>query len=591
MASEAAPIDRAALHIAGGTVTATNIAGTINNYGASAAELEAMLDRRFAAMVATLAAKEAARDDGMGVERQTIVAAAQRLNPAELADPQAIREVERAVDTARATIAHDGANLDGFVEGVFARVADATARGDFDSGAEAIDAGLANLEAEYRQSRIAMLEQAIRVDELRRDAPAVAQRIALLVGVDAPGTVPEWLPIYREHYQRYFNEGLDNQNFPLAVAAELARRMLRTARDAAERREAARLLGDAQCVLGARETTPDRLGEAIDCYQHALRETEAAATPGAWASLQFSLASALQSLGEREPGTALLDAARDAYRAVADMHAAAGNWPAWASATAGLGSVDAIAGERATGSALLESAVATIESAIEWLPRDAATREWAETQMSLGWAIYRLAERDPEPEGRFNQVHAAYQAALDATPRDRFELYWAYIQNSRGALYNERGLRTGDTSWYHEAIVAYQNALQVFTRDQTPLNWAATHSNLGYTLLKLGLTETGTARIEAAVAAYRAALEITDRATLPLDWAISSGDEGVALLWLADRRDDLALALDARARIVAALRVVRDGGHLKNASYYEDRLPEAAAVIARLGGPHDLEEP
>jgi hypothetical protein len=111
-----------------------------------------------------------------------------------------------------------------------------------------------------------------------------------------------------------------------------------------------------------------------------------------------------------------------------------------------------------------------------------------------------------------------------------------------------------------------------------------TQHNLGNALSTLGGRESGTARLEQAVTAYRAALEVRTRERVPLNWATSSGNQGVALMNLADRSGDAAMAETALCQIETAWTVTRDGGHETNAAYYNARIPEARAVLARLSG-------
>jgi hypothetical protein len=96
--------------------------------------------------------------------------------------------------------------------------------------------------------------------------------------------------------------------------------------------------------------------------------------------------------------------------------------------------------------------------------------------------------------------------------------------------------------------------------------------------------ETGTAKLEEAIAAYREALKEQTRARVPLLWATSFGNEGVALLLLAERRGDAAIAETALGQINAASQTMRDGGHAPKAAYYEQQLPGARALVARLRG-------
>ena len=82
------------------------------------------------------------------------------------------------------------------------------------------------------------------------------------------------------------------------------------------------------------------------------------------------------------------------------------------------------------------------------------------------------------------------------------------------------------------------------------------------------------AKLEEAVIAYREALKEQTRERVPLDWARSFGNEGVALMLVAERRGDAAMAETALSQINAASQTMRDGGHARDAAYYEQPTPQ-----------------
>ena len=196
-----------------------------------------------------------------GLQRRVIIGLARSLKR-EVSDfDQAVAELERAVEVALEVIARGerGTNTDELVDKVLSQIAEKTRREDFDGGARAVDDALAELdrrEAEERdagrRARVALLEAGVRQDTLRRDAVAVAGRIAALVAVPQPTDRPAWLPEFRKHWDAYYEDGdAKGINFSLSVAIELARLMLATAGDDAERGIAANLLGNALSTLGA----------------------------------------------------------------------------------------------------------------------------------------------------------------------------------------------------------------------------------------------------------------------------------------------------------------------------------------------------
>jgi len=159
----------------------------------------------------------------------------------------------------------------------------------------------------------------------------------------------------------------------------------------------------------------------------------------------------------------------------------------------------------------------------------------------------------------------------------------SYLKKEASALY-QQGYERGDNGALRSAIERRKQLVELIPRERVPLDWATTQNNLGSALRVLGERESGTAKLEEAVAAYREALKERTRERVPLDWAMSFGNEGVALMFLAERRRDAAIAETALSQINAAFETMRDGGHAPNAAYYEQQLPRARAIVARLRG-------
>jgi tetratricopeptide (TPR) repeat protein len=101
-------------------------------------------------------------------------------------------------------------------------------------------------------------------------------------------------------------------------------------------------------------------------------------------------------------------------------------------------------------------------------------------------------------------------------------------------------------------------------------------------LFKLGERECGTGKLEEAIAAYREALKEHTPERSPLDWAGTLGNEGLALMLLAERRQDAAMAGTALSQINKAAETMRNGGNAPSAGFYEQQLPRARAIVARL---------
>jgi tetratricopeptide (TPR) repeat protein len=157
-----------------------------------------------------------------------------------------------------------------------------------------------------------------------------------------------------------------------------------------------------------------------------------------------------------------------------------------------------------------------------------------------------------------------------------------YLAREATALYLQ-GYEFGDNDALRSAIERRIGLIGLNPRERVPLQWATTQNNLGVALGSLGERESGTAKLEEAVVAYREALKEQTRERAPLDWARSLGNQGVALMLFAERRRDAAMAKNALSQINMAFETMRDGGDAPSAAYYEQQLPRARAIVARLG--------
>jgi tetratricopeptide (TPR) repeat protein len=73
-------------------------------------------------------------------------------------------------------------------------------------------------------------------------------------------------------------------------------------------------LGIALRSLGEREADTERLEQAVDAYQQALKELTRERVPLDWATTQLGLGNALASLGERKKERAYFNQAKTAFQ-------------------------------------------------------------------------------------------------------------------------------------------------------------------------------------------------------------------------------------------------------------------------------------
>jgi class 3 adenylate cyclase len=159
---------------------------------------------------------------------------------------------------------------------------------------------------ERQRSRVRLLEEAIRFDELALDGGAAAQKLRLMADIDGacgPEGRSRWLhDKAAEFFERGDRKG-ENGALVVAIAAYRAvleeRTRKRVPLDWAATQDR---LGLALLVLGRRESGTERLEEAIARFRAALEERTRRRVPLDWACTQNKVGLALISLGERESG-------------------------------------------------------------------------------------------------------------------------------------------------------------------------------------------------------------------------------------------------------------------------------------------------
>jgi tetratricopeptide (TPR) repeat protein/pimeloyl-ACP methyl ester carboxylesterase len=429
------------------------------------AKLNAKIDRLVAAHAEsgkTLNAEQA------GVNREVIIQLAQRINAGLEDFDQAMVELERAVAVAVEVVEEGrrGSNAGNFIDVVLKRIAERSAKGQFDEAAIEADAGFAQWEldeAERRDEAIAgglkLLDAGLKQDILRRDPVSAAKRIERMVALEHPNERAARFAAMRRRQDEWYESGRDKGlNFDLRISIEAARLSLACANGPEETGAALIDLGLALTILGERETGATRLEEAVEAYHGALREYDRERVPLEWAMTQNNLGNALALLGEHQSEAAHLEQAVDAFRA-----------------------------------------------ALQEYTRERAPLDWAMTQNNLGNALFLLGGRESGTT-HLEQAVDAFKAALREHTRARVPRAWGTTQNNLGNALAALGQRTRDTERLEQAVEAFGAALQELTRERVPLNWATTQNNLGSTLLMLGELDDSTVRFEQAVEACHAAL-------------------------------------------------------------------------------------
>lgn len=201
---------------------------------------------------------------------------------------------------------------------------------------------------------------------------------------------------------------------------------------------------------------------------------------------------------------------------------------------------------------MLEDAVKHTRARLKRSDRAALPLLWAAEQNSLGYALWKLGERDISTV-RLKEALVAFRAALEERTRTRIPRDWAETQNNLGNVLTALGRRENGTARLEEAVAAYRAALEEQVRGRFPDVWAETQNNLGNALIVLGQRENSVSSLDEAVAAFRAALEERPRADAPRDWAESQNGLGNALTALGQREGSTARLGEAIAAFHAAL--------------------------------------
>ncbi|MCA3280640.1 MAG: DUF1217 domain-containing protein [Roseomonas sp.] len=204
-----------------------------------------------------------------GLQDKATSALIGRLRPGEeLVPDRARREVEQvatltAVAIRRAEVPAD--DLPAIAKDALKQMAGLMQGGSFDAALAVVDDTLFALNsaggltpAQLRQSRIALLETGISIEQMRRDASGVAKRVEQLIAIDWP-TGAAWAPAYKTRLDAFHKEGVNkNVNFSLEVAVAMARRMQDTALDANEIDLAKTYANTSQTVLNTRDGRPTK---------------------------------------------------------------------------------------------------------------------------------------------------------------------------------------------------------------------------------------------------------------------------------------------------------------------------------------------
>ncbi len=185
-----------------------------------------------------------------------------------------------------------------------------------------------------------------------------------------------------------------------------------------------------------------------------LGQTTRTAEPLQWGAAQAALAAALAARGERLGDAALLGEAADAYGQALLERTRARAPGEWSALMVQLGRVLRLRGDRLGGveaRSAQAAAVASLQEALEEMPRDRAPLVWAATQAELGLAFMGLAEAGPGT-APLDAAIVAHRLALEVRTRERARREQAMSQMQLGLALAALGEQRSSAALLAEAL-------------------------------------------------------------------------------------------------------------------------------------------
>lgn len=207
-----------------------------------------------------------------------------------------------------------------------------------------------------------------------------------------------------------------------------------------------------------------------------------------------------------------------------------------------------------------EKAVIAYRQAARRLGRTDPGWESGFLHKAVAAVLMARAERAPEPTPLFEEAVAEWRLAAETLTRAQMPQEWANVQVRLGVALYRLDLLTGQTDLLRESVQALQGALQVYSRTETPQRWAEIMHNLARVLEVYGDQIRNTAVLRRAAEACEAVLEIRSREKAPLAWAATQNTLGSALFLLDKHSEDSRHLDHAALALEAALEVFRQYG-------------------------------
>ena len=227
-----------------------------------------------------------------------------------------------------------------------------------------------------------------------------------------------------------------------------------------------------------------------------------------------------------------------------------------------------------------ERAVNSYRSAQKRVNRSDPTWEEGLIHRHLGAALTASAEKAKDPIPVFKEAVGEWRQAIETLTRASMPQEWAQSQIKLGNALYRLDLVTGDSELLREALQALQGALQVYSRTETPQKWADTMHDMAQVLQIYGDQMKSPDVLKKSIETCDAILQVYSQDRTPLAWAKTQNTLGAAL-YLFDRHKGGNEHLDEAERALeSALAIFKAHGAKGPAQVASRNL----AHVSRLKG-------
>ena len=237
-----------------------------------------------------------------------------------------------------------------------------------------------------------------------------------------------------------------------------------------------------------------------------------------------------------------------------------------------------------------ERAINSYRSAQKRLARTDPGWEQGLLHRHLGNALTAKAEVAANPIPLFKEAVQEWRNAAESLTRATMPQEWAQSQIKLGNALYRLDLVTGDSDLLREGLQSLQGALQVYSRTETPQKWAETMHDMAQILQIYGDQLRSPDVLKKAVEACHSTLQVFTPERTPLSWAKTQNTLGSALFLFDRHKGGNEHLAEAETALQAALDVFRQHGAAGPAKVAERNLGHVKRLRTQRRG-HKLADP